>query len=386
MKKFTIAQKFLNKGEREEGMRLVKQAHRIAINYDFVHLACETSSILCRNHAFYQVNKNKAIFFARLNEEYLRNYAAEKKAENEFYLILGNGEGISDIDGLRRAIENIKAFPGDSVNYHFYRHRLTVLYGFQINDYHLVIEQCTAALQFFKGKKGVYGSSYQFFYSKQALAQMALSQYQAAGQNLQQAAQYAPAKSLNDYILRLYTTLNALHSGQYQLAYDLYRKNRKCRFENIREQFAIIEAYLCFLSHEGQLQLQHTFRLGKYLNETFRAQANKQGDNVAILIAELLVLLVRDRNRFIDRVEEARRYSYRHLKGSDTRRAKLFIKILTHLPRANFHPTTFGKIARPLIDQLDELPIHMGHNVLLEIVPFHVLLQMILIRKRFRIA
>ena len=87
LKKFTIAQKFLNKGEREEGMRLVKQAHRIAINHDFVHLACETSSILCRNHAFYQVNKNKAIFFARLNEEYLRNYAAEKKAENEFYLI-----------------------------------------------------------------------------------------------------------------------------------------------------------------------------------------------------------------------------------------------------------------------------------------------------------
>ena len=118
---------------------------------------------------------------------------------------------------------------------------------------------------------------------------MALGNYKHAEKNLLIAEQFAPKKSHNDYLMRLYKTINTLHAGEYQTAYHLYRENiRKCKFEQIRQQFAIIEAYLCFFSQMGYLQLEKTFRLGKYLNENILSQSEKQGDNISILIAELL--------------------------------------------------------------------------------------------------
>ena len=160
-------------------------------------------------------------------------------------------------------------------------------------------------------------------------------------------------------------------------AYDLYLQNRKCRFEVVRQQFAMIEAYLYFLSHQGYLPLQRTFRLGKYLNDTFKAQQDKQGSNISILIAELLVLLVRNRGAFIDRVEAINHYTYRHLKTPDTRRAKRFLKILCLLPRAHFNATALQRIAQKQIQYLHNHPLWMGESITTETIPYTHLLSLI---------
>ena len=136
----------------------------------------------------------------------------------------------------------------------------------------------------------------------------------------------------------------------------------------------------------GYLQLEGRFRLGKYLNETFKAQADKQGSNISILIAELLVYLARNRGKFIDRVEAINNYSYRHLKGSDTRRAKRFIKILCTIPRANFNPIALRRIAQRQIQYLQEHPIWMGENFAIEIIPFDKLLDMVLNQLQRKVA
>ena len=136
----------------------------------------------------------------------------------------------------------------------------------------------------------------------------------------------------------------------------------------------------------GYLQLDHTFRLGKYLNDTFKAQADKQGDNISILIAELLVLLCRDRGKFIDRVEAVQHYSYRYLKDKDTQRAKWFIKILCLLPSVDFHPVALNRRAKRYIDLLDKHPIHLGGNFAVEIIPFGSLLGMIMRQLERRVA
>ena len=78
---------------------------------------------------------------------------------------------------------------------------------------------------------------------------MAIGQYDESYDNFRKVEKYVPPRSFNDYLLRLYQTINALHSGNYQLAYNLYRRSRKCRFESIRQQFAIIEAYILSLIH-----------------------------------------------------------------------------------------------------------------------------------------
>ena len=386
LRRFIVGQKFLNKGQREEGVKIIKHAYRLAVNYDFAYLACEISSILYHDHVYYKPDKKKAAFYAKQVEKYLHDYTAEKKAENYFYLITGQMSMATRTKRFNKAIEQMSQLKGNSLLFKFFEFRLNILYGFHISNYGLVVGKCKEALIYFQGKKGVYSSTYQFLWSKLGMAQMALAHYEESESNFAIAARYVPVNSFNDYILRFYKTLNALHSGDYQKAYNLYRKNRKCRFEPIKEQFAIIEAYMCYLASEGHLKLERTFRLGKYLNETFKAQTDKQGDNISILIAELLVYLVRDRNKFIDRVEVAKKYSYRYLKGKDTKRAKLFIKILYLLPRANFHPTALRRLAQRHIKALESHPLHMGNNVAIEIIPFDILVSMILGKAKGNVA
>ncbi|MEO1627923.1 MAG: hypothetical protein AAFV25_22430 [Bacteroidota bacterium] len=196
---------------------------------------------------------------------------------------------------------------------------------------------------------------------------------------LDEVTKFTSPKSFNDYTLRLYKTINHLHARQYQQAHDLFQQNNKCRFPTIREQFAIIEAYLYFLSYKGQLNFSKRFRLGKYLNETIQSQANKQGDNIAILIAELLVHWTRDRDRFIDRIDTIQQYAYKYLKSPETERARRLIKILGFAPKANFHGPTLAVLAKRHVLALQKQKARFGEGIaIIEVIPFEDLLDVLL--------
>ncbi len=380
-KNFTIAQKFLKKGLRKEGIKLVKQAYGIAVAYDFVYLACEFSSILHHNHMLYEPNTRMANLYAAQTEKYLHEYMAEKRAEYYFLQATIRKNKAKKVQNLEDAIANIAALKGTSVICLFYRFSLEVLHSFSLADYPSVIKSCDGMLKVLEGKKGAYAAHYQFCLTKSWFAHMAIGEYEQASEKLKRAEKYVPARSYNDYLLKLHQTINALHSKDYQLAYDLYRKHKKCSFESIRQQFAIIEAYICFLSHMGYLELSHTFRLGKYLNDTIVSQSNKQKENIAILIAELLIYFVRDRGKYADRVEAIKNYSYRHLKGKETARAKHMIKILCRLPDLNFHPEALKRHMKKHIEFIQNSAVQIGEDIaLIEFIPFEKLLAMILER------
>lgn len=385
-KNFAVGQKFLGKGVQEEGLRLIKQAHRIAVEYDFVHLASELSSVLYYHYAFYERNKRLANGYAEQVDHYCESYRNEKKAEYHLYQVIADLDATLKPLEIKQALDSVIALDGDSLRYQTCLKMLYVIYGFNIGDYRLVLDQCQSTIEFLVDKKGVYRSHYFFFYNNMAIAQIALKRPSDAAQNLALASRYAHVRTINEKLVFLYQTINALHAGQYDQAYALYRAHRKCKFERIRQQFAIIEAYLCFLAHLGYLQLEGKFRIGKYLNDTFKAQSDKCGSNISIIIAELLVYLARNRGKFIDRIEAVNNYSYRHLKSEDTKRAKRFIKILCLLPRANFKASALRRIAARQIRYLEANPISMGNNVSIEIIPFEDLLAMILSKLERRVA
>jgi len=89
------------------------------------------------------------------------------------------------------------------------------------------------------------------------------------------------------------------------------------------------------------------------------------------------VHLVRDRGRFIDRVESVNGYSYRHLKTKETMRAKRFIKILCLLPSVDFELDRIQVKAKAHIDFILNKPLQIGEHSSVEIVPFHHLLPLV---------
>ena len=381
-KKFLIGQKFIAEKDQNEGVRLIRQGYKIAVDFQFTHMACEMANILYKHHIYYQPNPKKARSYAKDMHQHLQNYVLDKQAE-DIYLDIIIGKKKSDASRISSAIASLEGLQGDqerTIRYTLYFNILKVLQGFNGNSYGHVITACQNALNGFEGKKGVYSAHYQYFHSKMGLAYMALRAYDKGDAALERATQFAPAHSFNEYILHLYKTINALQSGRYSQAYVLFRKHSKrCKYAPIKRHFAVIEAYFCFLAHYGLLRLDHKFRLGKYLNEQILHRDQASGDNIPILIAELLVLLVRDKGGFIDRVEAIKTYSLRHLRGPEHTRAKLFLKILCQLPRANFHPQALQTRCKAVIDTLYATSLHIGNTTILtEIIPFHALLELII--------
>ena len=383
---FIIAKKLLSKGEVEEGIRTTKLAYEIATRYSVLYIACETSSLLFHNYTFYSPSPRRAEFYARQVQKYLKDYAAEKNAEYWFYKVLVKMNGSLHSIEFDKALNSIENQPGDSLKYSVYKFMIQTHQYMYTGEYDKVINSCDEILVFLKTREGVFSSYYHFFLFNKSIAQTATKQFAAAFTSLQEAEKHAPVKSYNDYLIRLYKTINALHAGDYELAYKLYIQNRNCRFEAVKQQFAIIEAYLNFLFYMGHLNTVKRFRMGKYLNETFKAEAENQGNNINIFIAELLVYFSRNRGKFIDRIEAIENYSYKHLRGKDTTRAKRFIKILSMLPAVNFHPVALQRKAATHIQYLNNHPIRTGQNISIEIIPFELLLEMILQKLARKVA
>jgi len=351
-------------------------------------LACELASVLHHDHIYYNKNKRLANYYSNKVKEFLQDYIAEKEAEYFFFNIVGNINKLTSINLLEEAYFNICKNKGNSLKYKVYVSMMDVLCGLYSREHERVINTCTTILNYFKIKKGVYESQYFFFLQNKGTAQTALKLYKTADESYQKAEKYTSNKPYNFYIVQFYKTLNAFHAGQYELAYNLYQKNKRCKNESIRQQFAIVEAYLYFLYYTGYLHMDKKFRVGKYLNETFKAQQSKQVDNVNIIIAELLVYLVKNRGKFIDRIESVEDYSKRHLKTKETRRARWFIKILCLMahPRVNFHPVALQRRAKQFIDLLKKNPARLGENFSGEIIPFDKLLDMILEKVMKKVA
>ena len=385
-KKLLVAQKIMLRSGRSAGIRLVRRVYDLAKEYEFYNLASEAASILFNYHTHYEPSRRKAQYYRDQAEEHLTLHSSEKKTEHIYNDTMAVLKRSARPELLATAIKQVEQLPVLNTRSRSFLYILKIHYFLHRSDYHTVSKMCQDALRIFQGSKAVYVSHYQFFHTKRGTAQMAIQDCQGAAASFQAAREYVQASDYNDYVLRFYETLNALRSGDYQQAFDLYRQNRHCRFELLREQFAIIEAYLCYLTYTGQLPHKKTFRLGKYLNDTFKAQADKQGDNINILIAELLVYLARDRGKFIDRVEAIKNYSYRHLRDKAVRRAKWFIKILCLLPSVDFHPGALAKRAKTYIDKLAQHPVSMGENFAIEIIPFEDLLEMIRRQLERRVA
>ncbi|MEM1323658.1 MAG: hypothetical protein AAGG75_25580 [Bacteroidota bacterium] len=388
-KKITVGQKILTSGGRKEGMRLIKQAYLIATEYDFSHLACELASILHYHHTYYHRNKRMVGLYAQKVRKHLKDYTAEKEAESYFYqIVVEQTHSSIPLDFLREAVQNLNDQKGDSIKYKFFQASINVLYHLCSGKYKDIILVCEKVLNFFEHRKGVYPAYYLFFLKNRGTAQTATRDFAKASESYQAAEQYTTNSPYNTYMIRFYRILNELHAGNYQAAYDRYQKSKRCKFEDIRQHFVIIEAYLCFLASMGYLQLNKIFRIGKYLNDTFKAQEDKQGSNINILIAELLVYLARDRGKFIDRIEAVQHYSYRHLKSPDTQRAKWFIKILCLLahPKVNFHPVALQRKAKRYIELLKSHPVRMGEGFAVEIIPFDKLVEMISLQLKKKVA
>ncbi|MEO1515077.1 MAG: tetratricopeptide repeat protein [Bacteroidota bacterium] len=375
-------------GKRAEAHKMLIKAGKIAEEYGLTRLAYQ-SAIELMAAASLGGKRSKYVSYNKLAESLFQDLEAEDAAEREYYelvLSMNSKKGLSK-KLLDKCLEQVAKYDSNSVKFLQYSCMIAIFKHLHTADYQAIVQAATKALRRLQNRKGVYRSVLQFIVKNQAIAHTALGEYDQAERLLRQAEEYAPAHSYNLAILRYYQAVNALHSGDYQAAYQLYRQQRKTKYLQLREQWQVMAVYMYFLKKVGRLDTgTDRFPIGRYLNEAHEVAHDKKGNNLNVRIGELLYHLVNDRGRFIDRVEAIDAYSYKHLRGPDTRRAKWFIHILCLMPQADFNPLRLVRLAKRYVEYLQDNPLHMGDKLAVEIIPFNILLSILLKELQRKVA
>ncbi len=123
-----------------------------------------------------------------------------------------------------------------------------------------------------------------------------------------------------------------------------------------------------------------TFKIGKFINETFELSKDKKAMNVSIRICQFLFNLTNQQyDKMIDSEESLKSYAGRHLVKNKSFRNNCFIKMLLVISKQNFHPEAVARHSEKYRKKLAEVPLKFdGGSDLVEIIPFEQLWDLVL--------
>ena len=142
---------------------------------------------------------------------------------------------------------------------------------------------------------------------------------------------------------------------------------------SMQEKWKLFEAYLLFIYSETNVQ--HVFRIMKFVNEVETLAKDKGGMNPAILIAQLLHIMKKGNwDDAMTRSESLRVYASRNLKPSVAYRTIIFIKLLASFVKYRFDKSQLIKRTETKLNKLKGSKISGQENMdALEIIPYEIL-------------
>ncbi len=387
----------LARGARQVAMRLADKALKQAELFEFTDIMLSLSKDL-RFH--YSTILGDSKMFAVYNnkvEHYSQVYLAELRAE-EYYAALAltfsiSGAAKAEFSG--QAELYAREMEKTIRKYHSYRLNL---YAFTVialryemaNDYENNIATCRRAITYFENKQHLASRQALFnFFFRMIPSFILLGRLVEGEEAVWQCLKWTDKGLFNWFRIMEFLFIIYLHSKRYQEAYSVYKevveqKSFPRQYSAIQEVWHINEAYMYYFISIGVIQADkedaiHKFRASKFLNEVPTYARDKRGNNISILILQVLFLLQKqDYNKIIDRVESLRTYTHRYLRRDETFRSNCFIKMLTQLPAANFHKVAVVRKAKKYLEKLQSVGIINNQSAELEIIPYELLWQFVL--------
>ncbi len=259
-------------------------------------------------------------------------------------------------------------------------------------DYKNIIKYCDEALSSFPSDH-MNGIALKFAYMQKKLtALIALGDLDKAKTLAKEACTMMTIGNFNWHLAFLRRITVCLYSGDYQEAYDLYKAHAKqnCSFPVLVEYWKIIWGYLFFLIQVGKIEAykKERFHLGKLLNEVPIYSRDKAGNNINLLIIQIITRIYREQySQLIDRMEALESYARTYTQKPETKRANIFIKMILKMDKATYHRVATERNTKQLYKQLLETPLRLGQNLAIEVIPYEVLWTEILnlLENKFRV-
>lgn len=323
----------------------------------------------------------------RLIEQFMVKYARSTSKKSEFTEL------------ARNAVVRLQELKTE------YPTKTAIVSCFRMKSLYCQITSEFSALVAVCDEAELYYVQYPHFSTKIRLAEFALTKmvaflhlrdYERGEASAQQCLELYPNGSNNWFVLMWYYFLLCLHSQQFVRAVEVFQEvsTHPCLQDGgeLRlEKWRVNEGYLHYVVESGWASgegvnveiFSKRFNVYKFLNEVPTYSKDKRGMNVSILVLQVLFLVERGEfEKVVEKRETLRRYATRYLLTEDTRRSRVFMKLLLLLEQHHFEHTRVEKAGRRHYALLCRRDGVYGSADDTEIIPFELLWERILLRLR----
>lgn len=388
----------IGKQNRQSAIPLAIKTLKITEKYEFTDITLAIARELRLHYGILVGDKKKFNRYNELVAKYTEIYLAELEAEEYYSAIMvhfvnssaNKDEVIENADRLTKVLLD-KSTKINSYWFNYLTYIMLVMRFELANDYQNVLKISKRAMEYFESKKHLTSNRTIFYFKYRSIGgHIKLKNLKLALITAQECAKLSTEGSVNWYASLHYLMIISYHSKNLDLAFSTYEiaishSNFKAHLQNLSEDWRIHEAFIFYflltkrVSSKKQRNIPK-FRISKFLNEVPIYSKDKRGNNVTIIILQLLFLLQQKKyGAIIDKMEALQTYTHRYLRQDDTFRSNCFIKMLLCLPAASFHKKGVLRKADKYWKKLQSVPLEKANqSAEMEIVPYEMLWEFVL--------
>ena len=388
-------------GHRELAINMATKLLEKSMRYEAFDISLLLSNILEEFYSVWQPNKRLLSYYANVYDE-----TAKKIRELRSITFIWTGL-VESLMARRTNVLNeesssyyieeltkLNRIEGSSFLFNYRLYSSWIVFYWLKQDYHKQLEICKRALKSIRTsnqKDSIHGLS---FINYKGIAELNLRDYKSAENTLNSILYEYPLTpgkvhwlNIQNYLF-LVKILRRKYYDAFEILYKVVNlRNFKKTDKKWREPWLIKEAYINLLIKIGKIDLEklqgkkiRKFRLSKFVNDVPLFFKDKRGQNVSILIAQFIFLLIENKtNAMHDRLDGLKQYSYRYLRNDSTFRSNCFIKMLLKIPGAGFHPVRVENHTKDLKKKLLSTPMMISEQSYeVEIIPYEDLWEIVM--------
>lgn len=393
VRNYAIVKRIRNDSRIDEAFLIAKETIRKSMKYHITEITFHLSQTLMYMCAIRNNPRKK--YYEEICKQSLKLLNAEAKARfilsdifsytSRFRQLTNNQKSdlIVKIDNFKKETKSFNSY-----QFNLLKLNIETLDSLIKEEHEMVIQKVREGLDYFdelpfQASKLAYYS----MYSRLISSYLVNGNLENAKIAIGQCLNFIKKGSHNWQVIMIYKCIVAFHSKEYEVVRNTFIISNKYKMsEYIKEQWRIVEAYLCFLNKIGKVNYHKEFRIGKFLNEVPVASKDKQGSFISIIIAQVLIYLAYNhRENIIDKLDSLKSYNYVYLKKDYTYRSNCFIRILTQLSSGNFSRTAFVRKTQTYYNNLLKAKLNVN-AVEREFIPYqdlyHFILELLDVRER----
>lgn len=384
---------------RKEAIMLMEKALKLAVRYSYTDQILKLLPGIVNHYSYIEPNEKQMHKLLSDLDYYSEVYSAEnyvKKCNaiiSNLYIMNKGGLNNKQLIQIKSLVDKMisikEKYKSNTIV--LFVNDLTYFYYQSIGDHNKGLEVAIQALEESKLLKyneiiGIYQNKLNI-----AISYFYLKKYNNASFWFEEAISMPTPGTRNWFFATSLYYLNLISLRSYEelfkLSADVLGNKNLIKFPYFEEQWKIREAYLHFLiridkiivTPEDKKSLK-PFSLSKFMNSVPFHSKDKSGQNITIIVLQILFLLTENKyGQIIDRIDALNQYTYRYLRKDETFRSNCFIKMLVLMTKADFHPVRTQSYTEDLRKKLDNSNLITDEkSTQVEIIPYDYLWELIL--------